>query len=371
MLFNLEPKNSRIDLYDRDYELRELYDAVNRDEKIIVVYGVRRVGKTSLVKSFLSELTHPYVLIDVRRIYFTENSVSMTSLVKYMLNEFRGFMNISGRLWLSIKEILTKIKWIKVGSDSLEIRINGNVHVNLTELLDAINRWCIDNSTMFIIVLDEAQYMRFSNIRYDGVLAWAYDNLSNIKFIITGSEIGVLRDFLRLNDAKAPLYGRYVKEIYVDRFSRELSIDFLRAGFKELNVEVSDTELAEVYDKVDGVIGWLTLYGYLRGMVGLNHGDALSRVFEEGSKLVIDELSELIRPARARYLAILGAVAHGLDTWSEIKRYVEVKVGSISDVRFNELLRNLVRYGYLAKINDKYIIPDPMVKYTVLNYLGH
>ncbi|MGC9135633.1 hypothetical protein [Caldivirga sp.] len=70
-------------------------------------------------------------------------------------------------------------------------------------------------------------------------------------------------------------------------------------------------------------------------------------------------------------MAILGAVAHGLDTWSEIKRCVEVKVGSISDVRFNELLRNLVRYGYLAKINDKYIIPDPMVKYTVLNYLGH
>ncbi|MGC9135631.1 hypothetical protein [Caldivirga sp.] len=54
MLFNLEPKSSRIDLYDRDYELRELYDAVNRNEKIIVVYGVRRVGKTSLVKSFLS-----------------------------------------------------------------------------------------------------------------------------------------------------------------------------------------------------------------------------------------------------------------------------------------------------------------------------
>ncbi len=200
-------------------------------------------------------------MIDVRRIYFTENSVSMTSLVKYMLNEFRGFMNISGRLWLSIKEILTKIKWIKVGPEGFEIRINGNAHVNLTELLDAINRWCIDNSTRFIIVLDEAQYMRFSNIRYDGVLAWAYDNLSNVKFIITGSEIGVLRDFLRLNDT---------------------------------NVEVSDTELAEVYDKVDGVIGWLTLYGYLRGMVSLNHGDALSRVFEEGSKLVINELSELI-----------------------------------------------------------------------------
>jgi len=31
--------------------------------------------------------------------------------------------------------------------------------------------------------------------------------------IITGSEVGFLRDFLKLDVPKAPLYGRYRKEL--------------------------------------------------------------------------------------------------------------------------------------------------------------
>ena len=129
----------------------------------------------------------------------------------------------------------------------------------MTELLRVINEWCEHNSTRFIIVLDEAQYMRFSNIRYDGVLAWAYDNLGRVTFIVTGSEVGVLRDFLRVKDPEAPLFGKYIKEVYVDRFSRDASLNFLRRGFAELGVAVSEYDLVEVYEHLDEVVGWLTL----------------------------------------------------------------------------------------------------------------
>ena len=37
---------------------------------MIVIYGVRRVGKTSLINVTLRELGEPFVIIDVRVLYF-------------------------------------------------------------------------------------------------------------------------------------------------------------------------------------------------------------------------------------------------------------------------------------------------------------
>ncbi len=365
MLFSVEPKATIRDLYDREIELNELRSSVLRGDRLIAVYGIRRIGKTSLVRAFLSDLSQPYVLIDVRQIYFVEGNVNVNSLVRHVLDGFRKFMGKGERLWEGFKDALRGISWVRVSAGGVEIKLSRKSRANLIELLNAVDEWCGRNSTRFILVFDEAQYMRFSNIRYDGVLAWAYDNLSNVTFIVTGSEVGVLRNFLRIDDPEAPLYGRYVREIYVDRFSRETSINFLRRGFTELGIEVNDGELNEVYEKLDGIVGWLTLYGYLRGIEKLSHREALDKVFNDGVKLVLSELDAVIKPSRARYLAILNAVARGLNTWSEIRRYVEVRTGEISDTVFNKLIRNLVRYGYLSKVNNTYAIPDPVVAKAV------
>jgi len=119
-------------------------------------------------------------------------------------------------------------------------------------------------------------------------------------------------------------------------------------------------------DKLDGIAEWLTLYGYKQGMERMPHRKALQKVFEEGSRMVLAELSRIIEPAKARYKAILKAVAQGATRWRDIKSHVEVRTGAwIPDNRFSELLKNLVKYGYLAKQGDEYTIPDPMVKHEV------
>lgn len=105
-----------------------------------------------------------------------------------------------------------------------------------------------------------------------------------------------MRDFLGIENPESPLYGRYVKEIYANRFGRETSLGFLRSGFAELGIEVNEDELDETYERLDGIVGWLTLYGYLRGVDGLGHGESLNRVFSDGIRLVLSELDALIRP---------------------------------------------------------------------------
>ena len=169
----------------------------------------------------------------------------------------------------------------------------------------------------FVFVFDEAQYLRFSNVRYDGVFAWAIDNLSNLTFILTGSEVGILRDFLRIENAESPLFGR---------FSRDASVSFLVQGFRELNIEPSMDEIEEIVNTFNDLVGWLTMYGYYRALRKLSH--------EEGSKLVLGELEKVIYPSRKRYVAILKAVASGLYRWSSIKACLEAKAGPITDRSF-------------------------------------
>ena len=367
MLFDVVPKERREDFFDREVELRGILEALRLGERLIIVYGIRRIGKSSLVNVVLSEASLPYILIDVRDIYYTENIVTMSYLIKYLIDGFKKYMKWYGKLGFNLKEALKRIKRIRV--KGYEVEIEPTAKVSLTTLLSEINSWCSRHGMRFVFVFDEAQYLRFSNVRYDGILAWAVDNLNNITFILTGSEVGVLREFLRIDDAKAPLFGRYRREIFVDRFTREQSLDFLRQGFKELNLEPSMNELEEAIEAFDGLVGWLTYYGYYRAVRKLPHKKAMANVFEEGFKLILEELEKVIALSRKRYTAILKAVAHNATSWSDIKAYTIAKTGPITDKRFTELLKNLVKYGYLSKENNKYKIPDPIVKYVVIEKL--
>jgi len=50
MLFDLYPKTKLKDLFGREREFREFREALELGEGLIVIYGMRRTGKTSLLK---------------------------------------------------------------------------------------------------------------------------------------------------------------------------------------------------------------------------------------------------------------------------------------------------------------------------------
>ncbi len=362
MYFDVVPKERKEDFYNRKKELGDFLEAVNLKERLIIVYGIRRIGKSSLVRVALNELQQPFILIDVREIYFRANTITDQYLVESIVNNFVKHMKWYEKIGFNIKEALKRIKKIRVRD--YEIEIEPSSRIPLTLLLSEINSWCEKHGLRFILVLDEAQYLRYSNTRYDGIIAWTIDNLEHITIVLTGSEVGVLRDFLRIEDPKAPLFGRYRREIYLDRFNSIQSQEFLKTGFKQLGLEISEEEINDTVSLLDGVVGWLTYYGYYRGIRRISHKEALNKVFQEGSKLILEELGRIIAPSKRRYLAILKAIALGLTRWSEIKAYVTAKIGYINDKRFTELLRKLVKYGYIAKINNEYHIIDPVVRET-------
>lgn len=347
MFFDLGPKEIQKDLYDRTKELKLLSGAIEHDERLIIVYGLRRVGKTSLIHTFLNKNDFPFIFIDIKGIYFEHGAVPLSTLKEAINEEFTKFVSKLG-----MDRELESLEEIESGS--------------ITSLLKWINEWCKKRNLHFIIAFDEAQYLRFGGrVRFDGIIAWSVDNLSNVTYILTCSEIGMLKNFLKYDDVDAPLYGRFRNEIFLNRFTKEESMHFLSRGFSEYNVNTDLKELEDAVEKIDGIIGWLTYYGHYRTSSGLNHKKAVEMVFEEGSKLVSKEIGQLIVRSRKRYTSILNAIAKDINTWSEIREYVTSKSGKISDTILNSLLQDLVKLGIVEKEEAVYKIVDPIILHTV------
>lgn|GEM_PF-4079555 len=121
-------------MFDREAELAELLEALKGSWKFIILVGIRRVGKTSLLKVALNEWGKPSII----------------------------------------------------------------------QLLRRIDEWTGEEGLTLPIVFDEAQELRYFKGRFDiaKLIAYSYDNLENVKFVLKCSEAGLLYSTLDLFDSK-------------------------------------------------------------------------------------------------------------------------------------------------------------------------
>lgn len=356
MLFDPEPKTRREDLYDRENELKSLLTYLKK-ERLIIIYGVRRVGKTSLLRVALNEGAIPYAYIDIRGMYDKSGNVSPSLFLKDLVDSFKRNLVFYERVKFDIRGALNNLRGLRF--KDFEIEFSPIVKVDLHDLFKRIDDWCIDHGIRFILALDEAQYLRYSRF-YSLLLSWIFDNLKEITIVLAGSEVGLLQDFLESSKVGRPLGGRVKFEIKLDRFNLEQSIDFLEKGFLQTNVRPGVDEIEKTVRELDGIVGWLTMYGRYR-VSGLSHEESLSKTIKEAESIVKDELYNLIKDSKERYFTILKSICQGYNSWAAIKDYLEMKVSPMADSHFNYLLNRLVKFGFIEKNRDGYSITDPIL----------
>jgi hypothetical protein len=356
MYFKLGVKESKKDFFDFEPELdalaRELKSAETR---MIVIKGVRRTGKSSLLRVGLAESQVPHLLLDARALGpFSPDQIY--DLVASSLSKLIEKYRVLGGL-------LRKIKGVSVAGVGIDFASrDGPV---LVEVLEKLSEWGESRGEPVVLALDEAQEFRLLP-KFDSLLAHIYDYSKGVKLVLAGSEVGVLDKFLGRGRAKAPLFGRPYFEIKMERLSGEKAEEFLTAGFKQLGKKVRENEIFEAVKFFGGTMGWLTSYGYHASRT--NHKKAITITVEEGVKLVRDELESFLaqrRQARIRYLSILGMIVSPM-TWSEVKRGLGAKLGrAISDKQLSNYLAELVDYSFAAEVDKKYTLADPLVRQAV------
>jgi AAA+ ATPase superfamily predicted ATPase len=321
-LFDLRPKTRREDLFDRERELELLHRGIERGYPVISVLGIRRIGKTSLLKVFLSELSGLYV--DMRGVTRRSDlEAKLTESMESSLTRLRRF--------------LKGIRGVRITGLSIQIRWRGKDSLSLAGLLEEINK----KKERFIIVLDEAQSTR-PPLSYElkNAIAYAHDNLENITFIVAGSEVGLLRDFIGYEDPSSPLYGRGVYEVLVERFKPELSREFLERGFREEGVEPPVDIIDEAVSFLDGIPGWLAFFG--RRYVD---GDRdLSTIRNAAVAIALDELGKL----GEREKLVLKAIANNARSWSQVRNYILEKYGlALPKSTLSRLVEKLEKLGLI------------------------
>ncbi len=360
MLFDPRPKTKREDLFDRERELGEL----SKPSPLTLLLAPRRYGKTSILKVFLENIPHVY--LDCRGI------TSEGSSKRIFYTTFQSQVNKLLRKEKGILKFLKKIKSLNIMGVGIDLE-HSNKDFTMIEILEKIQEWAESEGKDIVIAFDEAQNLRFfrrrGGIDFSELFAYVYDNFSRIRMVLTGSESGILLDFLDIENPNSPLFGRIVKEVRVSKFEREQSVEFLREGFNQAKMKVGESVIERAVDELDGIVGWLVMFGNAAVLDGKADLETVDRVKDMAIEMVRSELEKLYSWSE-RYRYILKSVVFGSRNWKSLKEALQIIEGKkIPDGSLARDLKRLVDMGYLSVVYDRrkfYIINDPILREAVV-----
>ena len=333
-LFDIPPKNDPKLLYAREKELHDLVSNL-KERRWVVLLGPRRVGKTSLAKCAIKEFGHESVTLDAR-----ENSDFTGSLLSSLPKSSSEFK-------IGASATVPKVPFLSIGASySKQI---------VKQTLDAILR----SKSRLVLLLDEAQWFR--NPRYlVMLLAHIYDyHYDKLTPIITGSAVGVMKSILE-PDRKSPLYGRPMISMEVKKWAPSVSMSFLSEGLKQNKVSMDTDSRVETVNALDGIPGWLTMFGYHFTANPRDYSKALDRTVTEALKIVDDETANVAKLARGwpSHRKILQNLIHGSKRFTELVEATDQTHSSLS-----KHLDMLQRLSYVEKDDEgKYAIVDPILR---------
>lgn len=247
-------------MYDRANESRLLNELLQSTRaELILVYGRRRVGKSTLLRSITADKNSLYLLAD-------QSKNVLDNLARQIGKEFVRFSN-----------------WDDLFQYILQSKYN-------------------------IIVFDEFQYLYDVDKSWPSIMQrwWEKFEARDKKIILCGSIISTI--YRIASGYGSPLYGRKTREIEVRPFRFKFVKDFLK-GY-------SNTQLLETFSVVGGVPRYLLEFSPKKSLeANIKNGilDRTSFLYNEPLNLLYEEFRD-----PGSYMSILLALAQGHTRFTDI-----------------------------------------------------
>ena len=267
-------------------EIQEYYESkeYKKDNSFVVLYGRRRVGKTTLIKEFIKDKKAFYFFADKQnenlQIERFKNQVS-----EYFKDEFLKKIEIKD--WDTVFDyLLTKI-----------------------------------SNEKFILVIDEFQYLYMINKDFSSIFQRIYDEKlkdKNIMIILCGSLISMM--YSETLAYESPLYGRRTAQIKL----QAIKFKYYNEFFKDKSTQ----ELIELYSITGGVPKYiLSLDRDKSALYNIENNifDKNNYLYSEPKFLLQEEVNDL-----SRYFSILNAISIGHTKMSAISSYLQINAGGLS-----------------------------------------
>lgn len=282
----------------RDRELKTLNDEYNRNgSTLVVLYGRRRIGKTTLISEFIKNKPSLYFLAT------EESEIQNRNAFKELVSEFTN-NNYLNQLNVS--------DW--------------------TYLFHEILKY---PSQKKVIVIDEFQYLGKVNPAFPSIFQKIWDTIlkdENIMVILCGSLISMMESQTLRYDS--PLYGRRTSQIKLQQ------IPF--AYYNQFYPNSNRYDLICHYAITGGVPKYIELFYEQSDIYESIQNSVLSKnsfLYDEPNFLLQKEVTEI-----GSYYSILRAIALGNRKLSQIASALEVKQTSIS-----KYLQTLIQLDILER----------------------
>jgi uncharacterized protein len=296
----------------REKELDELKKVYESDKsEFIIIYGRRRLGKTTLIKESLPK-----------------NSVY------FLLTKEKSLINLQ-----NFKEVMSQINPIlkDIEADSWEsyFRKASNLIPEKT-----------------IIVFDEFPYLTSDDKSVESQIQKIYDEYlkpKKIKLVLCGSSMSVMTN---IQEYKSPLYGRRTFSLNLKPFSLKESFEFLK--------DMKDDLKIKVHLICGGVPYYLEQFKFVKTKEDLKNKllNEFGIFSDEAYFLLKEDFREI-----SNYFSILRFIAQGKNTFSEISDASLIEKGSLSKYLQSLELLNYIKNekSFFSKQNSKktrYIMTD-------------
>ncbi len=218
---------------DRKELLSELLLDVVSGQNIIV-FGPRRLGKTSLVKELLRQTKEKY---DVQPIYI--------DLLRYDTAE-----QVAGQIFHQIAGTIDKaIELARAVIRGVSIRLNeSNIELVLTppsdlltKIFDYLGTKAAEGNRI-IVVLDEFQEMEAIAPNKIRTIRSIIQHHENVSYIFTGSKQSIMQFFTRSNH---PFY-KFGKLIHVDKPEEKEMMAFIEESFLKSGIHISSEPATQI-----------------------------------------------------------------------------------------------------------------------------
>ena len=270
---------------DRELEMETLQNEYERDgSALVVLYGRRRVGKTTLISEFIKDKKALFFLAS------EEAEAQNRNAFKEKVAEF-------------------------IDSDLLRSADIKNWDILFKSIMDTP----FDSKP--VIVLDEFQYLGKANPAFPSIFQRIWEEIlkdKSVMVILCGSLISMMES--QTLAYGSPLYGRRTAQIRL----KQIPFNY----YHEFFPNKSRKELIEMYAVTGGVPKYIELFSESKDIYSAIQKCVLNRsgyLYDEPHFLLQQEVSEI-----GSYFSIIKAIAAGNSKLSAISSILEIKSTSLT-----------------------------------------